>query len=496
MGKIISSRYFLQFVVQEIAEKAWKTSHPIQVSKIDENIFLFSFGHEVDRQLAFNQRPWTIKGAHLVLKPCAPELSCHELDFTKSTFWVQIHGLPMLWKTKDNIDKIGQKIGYVLDIDLISEPFIQWRKFVRVRVELDTTKPLKKGLFLPRPELHDVCIGLKYEKLPNLCYKCGIIGHYEKDCSIDKALIANQHGVNFPAFGGWIRPENDKKPHNIYSKPTFPTSPSIENLPSENALALPMIRSSVGPTLGEDVGLGKSEHAPGMRDEILLFATLLASSFHRNSGISRSCMEPHSHLECQNVGDIEDKNAQLELLRPKAGITQVTPNQECLSPITTQLAQPNIDNWPTLTSTDSFSLISPNTLTSHPNQPTSPTHTHITTHLPDIPDYKPSPIIIIDNPPSLKWKTPLEEPLTHKKPKLDESVAEAINFDPGNISNSPKPRIDHYHKGERNSKKNRVASPKLSLNTPKSYGYSFGVVSSKIFLPKLEGGFIKPPPPQ
>ena len=215
----------------------------------------------------------------------------------------------MLWQTKDNIDKIGQKIGYVLDIDLISEPFIQWRKFVRVRVELGTTKPVKAGLFLPRPELHDVWIGLKYEKLPDLCYKCGIIGHYEKDCSIDKSLIANQHGVNFPAFGGWIRPENDKKPPDIYSKPTFPTLPSSENLPSKNALALPMIRSSMGQTLGEDVGLGKTEHAPGMRDEILSFATLLALSFHQNSGISRSCMELHSHPECQNVGDIEDKNA-------------------------------------------------------------------------------------------------------------------------------------------------------------------------------------------
>ncbi|GMY08818.1 hypothetical protein FCV25MIE_04057 [Fagus crenata] len=257
-----------------------------------------------------------------------------------------------------------------------------------------------------------------------------------------------------------------------------------------------MIRSSVGPTLGEDVGLGKTEHAPGMRDEILSFAMLLALSFHQNSGISRSCMEPHSHPECQNVGDIEDKNAQLELLGPQAGITQVTSNQECLSPITTQLAQPNIDNWPTLTSTDSFSLISPNALTSHPNQPTSPTHTHITTHLSDIPDYKPSPIMIIHNLPSLKWKTPLEEPLTHKKPKLDESLVEAINFDPGNISNSPKPRLDHYHKGECNSKKNRVASPKLSLSTPKSYGYSFGATSWKISLPKSEEGFIKPLPPQ
>jgi hypothetical protein len=123
IGKIISPRNFIPLVVKEIVvEKAWKPSHPIQVTRMDRNIFQFSFGHEVDRHLAFNRRPWTIKGAHLVLKTWSPELTCQEIDFTFSTFWVQAHGLPMLWQGKENLHRIGQQAGRVLETDLVAEP--------------------------------------------------------------------------------------------------------------------------------------------------------------------------------------------------------------------------------------------------------------------------------------------------------------------------------------------------------------------------------------
>jgi hypothetical protein len=121
LRKIISTRNFIAVVVKEILEKAWHLSQPIQVQRVDRNTFLFMFGHEVDRQLAFNRRPWTIKGAHLILQTWKPELSWQELVFSSSTFWIQIHGLPMLWQSKENITKIAQKIGRSLDADFTDD---------------------------------------------------------------------------------------------------------------------------------------------------------------------------------------------------------------------------------------------------------------------------------------------------------------------------------------------------------------------------------------
>jgi hypothetical protein len=282
VGKIISPRNFLLFVVQEIAKKAWKPSHPIKVSMVDRNTFLFAFGHEVDRHLAFNRRPWTFKGAHLVLKTCSPKLSWRELDFSSSTFWVQVHGLPLLWRMKDNIVRIGQKIGYVHEVDFISDHNPHWRKFVRARVEINISKPLKPGIFLPRPGLNDVWIGLKYEKLSDLCHKCGTIGHTKKDCNHVKLLISNQYGFRFSAYGAWIRTENDMEPLDIYSKPPEFFTPRMVAAPpgclvvqTEDPPSL-----TVGTTKVVSGDTGQSSKATDVHEEISSFAKLLASTLH------------------------------------------------------------------------------------------------------------------------------------------------------------------------------------------------------------------------
>jgi hypothetical protein len=138
---------------------------------------MFSFEHEADLSLAYKRRPWTIRGAHLNLKMWNPELSWQEIDFSRSSFWVQIHGLPPSWYCKEYIEKIGGVAGQVLEVDLIGEPRIQWQRFVRCRINIDLNAPLSSGIFLPRNNLSDIWVSLKYERLPECCFRCGIIGH-------------------------------------------------------------------------------------------------------------------------------------------------------------------------------------------------------------------------------------------------------------------------------------------------------------------------------
>uniref|UniRef100_A0A2N9I5P8 Reverse transcriptase domain-containing protein n=1 Tax=Fagus sylvatica TaxID=28930 RepID=A0A2N9I5P8_FAGSY len=169
--KIITMRSFNHSVVRDIVTKAWNLSFPISVMKMDRNVFLFSFQHEVDLNLVFRCRPWTLRGAHLILKVWKPELNWNEVDFSTSTFWIQVHGLPFLWQNKPNLSRIGSKAGKVIEVDFVGDSPPRWHKLVRLRVEVDITVPLKPGMFFPRKELSDVWIGLKYEKLPEFCYK-------------------------------------------------------------------------------------------------------------------------------------------------------------------------------------------------------------------------------------------------------------------------------------------------------------------------------------
>ena len=103
-------------------------------------------------------------------------------------------------------------------------------------MEVDVTIPLKSGMFLPRPGLPDLWIGLKYEKLSDLCYKCAIFGHAKKDCGHPKMLLSNQYGIKIPTFGDWLRTKYEKQPPEIYEK-TFsswecpPEDGSTEDIP-------------------------------------------------------------------------------------------------------------------------------------------------------------------------------------------------------------------------------------------------------------------------
>ena len=93
----------------------------------------------------------------------------------------------------------------MLDVDLVGDappPHpCSWHKFTLLRIEIDISGPLVSGFFGPRSGLNDHWLSLKYERLPETCYYCGIIEHGFKDCQLSQAMISNQYGFKFPAFG-------------------------------------------------------------------------------------------------------------------------------------------------------------------------------------------------------------------------------------------------------------------------------------------------------
>lgn len=124
------------------------------------------------------------------------------MDFSTSTFWIQIHGLLVLWQNKENLRKIGEKVGKVEEVDLIGDDNNHgWMRFVRARVKIELSKPLRAGFFLPREGGLDVWIGIKYEKAADFCFTCGLLGHNRNSCSKDPIMHLNPFGIKFKPFG-------------------------------------------------------------------------------------------------------------------------------------------------------------------------------------------------------------------------------------------------------------------------------------------------------
>lgn len=94
-----------------------------------------------------------------------PEISPLEVYFDANPFWIQVHNLPMEYMNSSNATTILSKIGRVMEVE---EPIINGRiirTFIRARVELDITKPLPSGCWIPRKDLPKICAIYKYERL-------------------------------------------------------------------------------------------------------------------------------------------------------------------------------------------------------------------------------------------------------------------------------------------------------------------------------------------
>ena len=220
-------------MVKYVTVKAWKPVFPMEVKRLSKEVFMFIFHHEVDLHKVYSRRPWSIRGGHLVLKRWSPKLTWQEVDFSTSSIWVQVHGLPPLWRTEDNLKRIGSRVGSVLEVDLTGESGGAWSKFIRLRVEVDIANPLSPGVFLLRPNIKDLWIGLKYEKIANLCYRCGIIGHDQKNCSTEVFKLKNPSGEMFKAAGPWLRTDNKDIPDEITNASSTVDSASPSNQSSE-----------------------------------------------------------------------------------------------------------------------------------------------------------------------------------------------------------------------------------------------------------------------
>ncbi|CAH9100443.1 unnamed protein product [Cuscuta europaea] len=100
----------------------------------------------------------------------------------------------------------------------------KWRDYLRIRVFIDVRPPLWKDLKVQKSNGDCLWVNLKYEKLPNFCFTCGLIGYGDKFCpqvlSIPRSSQMKEFGLRLRAGSGfsnkgggnkWLVVENPNK---------------------------------------------------------------------------------------------------------------------------------------------------------------------------------------------------------------------------------------------------------------------------------------------
>ncbi|PQM40802.1 hypothetical protein Pyn_12255 [Prunus yedoensis var. nudiflora] len=83
--------------------------------------------------------------------------------------------------------QIGNRLGQCIDVMEGSYGECLGR-YLRIRVRLDVTKPLRRVMKLRFDHSLEAVIEFKYERLPDFCYVCGRIGHVVKECKFVSAI--------------------------------------------------------------------------------------------------------------------------------------------------------------------------------------------------------------------------------------------------------------------------------------------------------------------
>lgn len=195
----------------------WQTNKPVQISKIEEDLFLVEFGDPKDKKRILEMCPWSFEKHLVLLQEFSRDLVPKEIDLKWSPFWVQVSNLPLKSTTKEMGLEISSKLGKVLDIDVL-ENGVHWGRYLHIRIQLDVTRKLIRAKKVSIEQDEPRWVFFRYERLPNFCYVCGLIGHSKCECSKKKDGSGGLEKEEYQ-YGAWLLAKPVKRTNFNLEKP-------------------------------------------------------------------------------------------------------------------------------------------------------------------------------------------------------------------------------------------------------------------------------------
>ncbi|KAI0492114.1 hypothetical protein KFK09_026379 [Dendrobium nobile] len=204
--------------------KQWKQFDQFHFTILGGGWFLCSFSSKEMVKAMLLGGPWFVNDHIIGMEKWTPEFNSSLTKGLSSPIWVRLPNLPLQCWDEKNVACIASRVGIPLMID---GNMFNWgrREFAKicVRIQFDQPLPLEVwvdslgGRFFQKVE---------YEKVSNLCFACGKIGHVDKNCLKPKDLLKEvevegdyaiagkllEHSTfEVSTYGPWILVNNRKK---------------------------------------------------------------------------------------------------------------------------------------------------------------------------------------------------------------------------------------------------------------------------------------------
>ncbi|CDY13230.1 BnaC04g26050D [Brassica napus] len=180
--------------LEAVDSYSWKKPPSTAVKCNGKNLgkgkFLFNFTTEEDLMSVLQKGSFHYNYCMFVLVRWEPVV--HDDYPWIIPFWVQLYGFPLHLWTVTNLKNIGSRIGHV-DVDSIE------LTEGRMRIEVDSRRPLKFKRKVESPDAEEVTIDIKYDMLFKHCTTCGLMSHEKGYCPAMEppARVSSERGGVF-----------------------------------------------------------------------------------------------------------------------------------------------------------------------------------------------------------------------------------------------------------------------------------------------------------
>lgn len=176
VGKLLSDKIANPFAIMDVMKRATKKG--MEAREWTSNLFLFRFNDENEMHWAIKNQPWHFNGNLFLIRPLEEREQPSKVEITEAHLWTRFYDAPVSCMNPRAAEALANKVGRFVCVDPSLDLF---GKYVRVKIAVDVTKPLKKGIkVLVGGE--QLWLVTKFESLPTFCFNCGLLGHSMKYC--------------------------------------------------------------------------------------------------------------------------------------------------------------------------------------------------------------------------------------------------------------------------------------------------------------------------
>ncbi|OMP03211.1 hypothetical protein CCACVL1_02505 [Corchorus capsularis] len=117
VGWLLTEKPFNKQGFMNTMKNIWRLVKAVTIVEMEENLFLFKFQSEIDRDRVIDGYPWKFDNSMLMFAGYSGDLRPDQYVFTKGPFWIRVYDLPMGMHSVAMAKTIGNRLGDLIDVD-------------------------------------------------------------------------------------------------------------------------------------------------------------------------------------------------------------------------------------------------------------------------------------------------------------------------------------------------------------------------------------------